>query len=1755
MEILILCKYDHDRPIIVHGPQFDTMDKLLNKDIDRIEFGLLSPDEIRRYSVTEVRSTEPLDNLRRPKVGGLSDPQMGSTEGSMVCQTCWQNMSMCPGHFGHIELARPVYHIHYIHIIKKVLECICLRCAHVRLDHDDPMHRRIRSFSSSRHKFKVLWRLVKSKGACDHANCGAQHPQVRLSGPDIVISRQRSRQAGVMLGTVDEMGVETRRTLSTREVYDILRRIPDADCRLMGLDPLRSRPEWMVLTVLPVPPPCVRPSVSMGNGSKGEDDLTYLLKSILQCSNEIRKNEYDPVNQTLQLNETELAKLVSLYFDSDTNLFSSKNCHSIGKAVKGLKVRLSGKNGRIRGYLMGKRVDFTARTVITGDANLGIDQVGVPYEVAMNLTIPERVTQYNIVKLQAVVDNGPKNYPGANYWQQYSVDGNARRIYLALRKVPVVLGVGDVVERHLLDGDLVLFNRQPTLHRPSMMAHSVRVMHGKTFRLNLSVTTPYNADFDGDEMNLHVCQGLEATAELQVLSRVSEMIVSPQANKPVMGIVQDALCGVRKMTLRDRFFTKSQLCNLLLKLPHWNGKMPAPSILKPKQLWTGKALFSMLLPPTLNFYGKHSTHSDSDKDNVGDTEVVIEDGALLAGIICKKSVGASAGGIIHLIWNDYGTDAAKNFFNGCQYLVNEFMLHHGFSVGLGDCLIDASTHAQITLTVSDAMNKVNYLIEQATGETMDRMTTDKLENEITQTLAMARDSSGKAADEALPRDNNFKQMVQSGSKGSMINISQISGIVGQQNVEGGRIPFAMRDRALPFFERGDLRPSAKGFVAHSYIDGLNPTEFFFHAMGGREGLIDTACKTAETGYIQRKLVKALEDVSVSYDDTVRTAGHVVIQFAYGEEGMDAISVERQHVGLMSMNNDAVRRLTCIQDELDQLFVDRAYLQRVFTCLDGTVYAPVHFKRILKRAQHAKYDGAVCEPRFVYETVTRFLESLPRNYPLFEILTRYFLASNVICNDLALPREALMWCLDLIRQKFVKGKIDAGEAVGVIAAQSIGEPTTQMTLNSVEWDTELLLCNDGKMQRTPIGEYIDRRLDELVEEDLERNVHNDTTLGWIKDENVTVLSINDSGISSWNKVEALTRHPVINDDGSRGIVRVTLRSGRTVTATRGESFLTRKGNKLVATRGDSLVVGDYLPVQRQLKVPRSGNKYLDVAKFLKQSAPIPATIELDYDFGWYFGTYLNQGKQTRKAYSPHITPIFKQLFGSFLKRIPIELVCGPLDFVRGMLIGYFGDFDGESKQNSISSPTSTSRGMLEDIQVCLSQFGIQGKIVSCVAYSKPSYTLELDMINSHLFDLNIKSSDKETLVKCIEEDVFYDQIVDIQQVESKWNYVYDLTVAETKNFATYSGVHMRDTFHFSGVGNQLVSTGVGRLKELINDLKNFKTPTMTIYLTPKYCSTQAGANQVAKKLRHVSFGDIVSDTSIVYDADVRNCSIAGDEFFTNLFWNTPYAPLDPDVISPWLLRFLIRRDKLWELDLSLGELCELIEQTMEHDVWCLSSDDNCDGDLVIHVRYELDGESSPETLSGDDFLREVQSSLLEHLTLRGIPEIEAVLVQKKAIPIIHDDGNITYKDEWYIETLGINLTAVVGIIGVDRSRLYCNDPKDMLQAYGCEAARACLLKEIRGVIEYDGSYVNYRHLALLCDVMTNRGQLMSVTRHGLNRLNSGPLKKCTFEESVDVLMDAAVNCDRDMLQGVSESILVGQHIPTGSGAVSIHWNGV
>jgi len=941
-------------------------------DVKGIQFSIPSAEDIRKQSVVHVISTDLYDK-NVPKVGGLYDLTMGTTDKSLLCQTCKSCVVNCSGHFGHIELAFPMYNICYIKQVYKILQCVCMRCSDVLLtDSYKNLYTDIKRVRSNL-RFKRIHEMIKRQGTCPH--CQFEQPKWTMD----------STRIDCLFPSVNETPASHPVVLFTSKMaFSILRKVTDANCILMGFHPEYSHPKNMIFKVLPVSPPVVRPSVMMDPSMRTQDDLTHKLIEIIKSNQQVEKclNNKSPTNildEYLKLLQFHITTLI----DNDIP-GQPQATQRTGRPIKSVCQRIKSKEGRVRGNLMGKRVDFSARTVITAEPNIRLDELGVPESIARNLTFSETVTAFNRNVLQKYVDHGPDPPNLHDVGAKFVVKGHLgkeQRKDLRFAK-EVQLEIGDTVERHLMDGDYVVFNRQPTLHRMSMMGHRVKVMKGKTFRLNLSVCSAYNADFDGDEMNLFLPCTHDARAEVKELMMVSKNIVSPQANRPVMGIVQDALLASSKLTRRDVFVTKDRIMNIMYRVGIADfRKIPVPCILKPVPLWSGKQVFSLVMPKKRYLALRRNTGAHEDIDDptqyshcFADTEVIICDGELLSGILCKKSLGTSSGGIVHKIWTEGSPEDACDFISNVQFLCNMWLEENGFSVGISDCVFDQTE--RVGAIVSECIREAHQVIES--NKNADPLSYEPKINNI---LNKARDTSGRFVQKQITNANNLYSMVSGGSKGSVINIAQIMACVGQQNVNGQRIKHTYEHRTLPHFKKHDNSPESRGFIQHSYMQGLKPHEFFFHAMGGREGVIDTAIKTSDSGYTQRRLVKAMEDVTVMFDGTVRNSLGDILQFKYGEDGMDGSRV----------------------------------IQQGFR--GNSVWLPLDVKESVEHADHV--FGVFDRPN-------------PDLTPLFNEVLK---ALNVSAKD------------PYIVRRHNAALITPGEMVGVIAAQSLGQPITQLVLNT------------------------------------------------------------------------------------------------------------------------------------------------------------------------------------------------------------------------------------------------------------------------------------------------------------------------------------------------------------------------------------------------------------------------------------------------------------------------------------------------------------------------------------------------------------------------------------------------------------------------------------------------------------------------------------------------------------------------------------
>ncbi|KAK9450860.1 uncharacterized protein V1518DRAFT_158462 [Limtongia smithiae] len=1084
------------------------------KRISAVRFGVLSPQEIVKQAEIEVSTRElfDLEHGRAPKQHGALDRRMGISNSSSECQTCHGKLATCQGHFGHVRLALPVFHVGYFKNVIAILQNICKDCGALLLDNSTRqkfLHELRRPGIDNLRRMQILKKVNEQCRKqrrcllCNSVNGVVKkagplkiiHDKFRWSGKQVVEEKvqfdKSFESARSFLPDLEKFQKKSMDDLNPLKVLNLFKRVVQWDCELLGMDPEDGRPEMFIWQYVPAPPVCIRPSVQQENASN-EDDLTVKLTDIVWTSSLIKSGLEKGMTVVNLMEQWDYLQLcVAMYVNSDTP--GTANMGAPAKPMRGICQRLKGKQGRFRGNLSGKRVDFSGRTVISPDPNLKINEVAVPDRVAKILTYPEKVNRNNKSKLKERILNGPEVHPGANYLMKKNEEGKRYLKYGNRAIIADQLQEGDIVERHLEDGDIVLFNRQPSLHRLSILSHFAKIRPWRTFRLNECVCTPYNADFDGDEMNLHVPQTEEARTEAMSLMGVKNNLITPRNGEPIIAATQDFITGSFLIARKDAFFDRAQFCMLCCMMSDGDLQvdLPPPAIMKPVYLWTGKQVFSTLIKPNrnskviINLESKNKTYQAPPKGQPPDMSpndgyLVIRGSQVMCGAMDKSTLGdGKKSSVFYVILRDYGPDEAIQTMSRMAKLCARFLGNRGFSIGINDVTPGRILTSKKDVLVESAYASCEDLIvrlKEGKLETKPGCSEEEtLEMDISGILSKVREEVGEICIKELEKSNAPLIMATCGSKGSTINVSQMVACVGQQIISGKRVPNGFQDRSLPHFPKYSKQPLSKGFVRNSFYTGLTPTEFLFHAISGREGLVDTAVKTAETGYMSRRLMKSLEDLSMQYDSTVRNSSNRIVQFQYGGDRLDPLDMEgdakpvnfvRTWSHAMNITYDH-NSVALVPGQVTEI------LNEILRPLETKIAQP---EENLEASEDGTYESKLeCVDEFeservFYEEVRGFVASkskelanlrtrrnLPSKIYLYEKQEDDFTdlvhdseseEAQVAVNQILkisdkMLREFLRQCL----KKYERSKVEPGTAVGAIGAQSIGEPGTQMTLKT------------------------------------------------------------------------------------------------------------------------------------------------------------------------------------------------------------------------------------------------------------------------------------------------------------------------------------------------------------------------------------------------------------------------------------------------------------------------------------------------------------------------------------------------------------------------------------------------------------------------------------------------------------------------------------------------------------------------------------
>ena len=1082
--------------------------------------------------------------------------------------------------------------------------------------------------------------------------------------------------------------------------------------------------------------------------------------------------------------------------------------------------------------------------------------------------------------------------------------------------------------------------------------------------------------FDGDEMNMHLPQNVLAETELRHLAAIPYQVLTPVGPSPLIGIYQDSLLGSFRFTRPNVKLTPREAMNLLAMFP----RVDTEKLLENKDRLTSFDVLSQILPEMTLKYKKD--------ENV----LEIRNGKYISGQLDKSILGASTKGIIHRIHNDYGPFAATNFIDDIQQVVTEYMKTSSFSVGISDLIANKTTQEKIVQIITEKKMEVQAELDKLHLGIFKNDTSNsnmvQFETTVNNILNKATELSGKEGRKSLSKDNRFLMIVESGSKGTLVNISQMISCLGQTNVDGKRISYGFEDRTLPHFKKFDDSPGARGFIENSYISGLTAPELFFHAMGGRIGLIDTAVKTSSTGYIQRRLIKGLEDLKVEYDLTVRNNRGKIVQFAYGDDGIDSTRVEAQSIPLVGMSiediymhydiagvsEESTKEMTAVytkgtatrlkkqrRETVEKVskYIERTLEYRdelvsgVFRYKDDTmVKVPVSFQHLMTNLQGQlglnSTSSTDVTPLEAFEMVEETFERLKKlsfaqPTKLFEVLYYFYLTPRELLVHKRFHRKGLELLLDTVVMKYKQSIVHPGEMVGVVAGQSIGEPTTQLTLNSVTYETEIVVRNSkNQIKKVQIGDFVTEHMKKSKK--LEYMEDKDTTYAELcpEEEYYEVPSANEAGQTVWTRIEAVTQHPVINKDGTDTMLKVTTEGCREVIVTKAKSVLQLVDGKIVPFAGGDLRVGDYMPVSI---------KTIEISEICKSSIDTAEKINL-----------VNEIEDREPIYNNNIIP----------------------NRING-IIKY------ESRESRVPDLIFDKIVKIEEVP------------------NTTKYAYDLTVAETRNFDCANGI--------CL-RDTFH-----LAGVASKSNVTRGVPRIEEILRLTDNPKKPAMTIHLKSVDEADKDRATVYANMLEHTVLRDVVQSVQICFDPLERSTFIESD---KKWM---------ETFYAFEDIMKECNEDEDE---------------PIAKSKWVVRMELDAEALLERNITMDDVHFAIKN-IHHDIQCIYSDYN-DEELVFRIRTNADmfkkKKGALQSLDQSDeiyLLRNFQDGLLNNIVLRGVQGIENVLPRKLQNMVAKEDGKFVKKDVWVLDTTGTNMLDVLGTDFIDFHRTYSNDIGEVFAA--------------------------------------------------------------------------------------------------------------
>jgi DNA-directed RNA polymerase beta' subunit len=1751
-----------------------------------IQFSVLSPDEIRKCSVAEITSRDTYSN-NIPVIGGMFDPRLGVLEPGLKCPTDGLDYIKTPGYFGHIELAKPVFYYQYLPTIIKLLKCVCIKCSKLLISKEankECMDMKPDDRWSYVHQLATK---VKRCGDDTQDGCGCLVPKkikkenlatlyAEWDG-DATDEGPSSESGGGGGGGKEKLNMK----MTPEVVLKIFKRISDQDVAFMGFSPKFSRPDWFICQVLAIPPPAVRPSIKMDGNQRSEDDISHTIVNIIKANKTLLEKMNEPSVNSAIIDDWQSLLQYFIATQVDNNIPScAPVAQRSGRPLKSIKERLNGKQGRVRGNLMGKRVDFSARSVITPDPNLSIRELGVPKKIAMNITKPVVVNNRNRDFLQQLVRNGPDIYPGANILEK-KTGGDISLRYMD--RSTIVLENGDVVHRHMMDGDGILFNRQPTLHRMSMMCHIVRVMQqGDTFRMNIGDTKPYNADFDGDEMNLHMPQDDEAEAELKGLAAVPYQIISPAKNNSIIGIFQDSLLGVYQFTRGGLpGFDARMAMNLLMGYKNVNPALFSD----PKKKITNFQILSQILPP-LSMKYKTKQFGGSDDYATSNNVLEIKDGEILRGHIDSGVLASSTNGMIQRICNDFGNFASADFIDDLQNIITEYMKTSAYSVGISDLISDKKTTEKIVDSIKTKKLEVKTIIDNIHIGTFEnksgRTNEEEFELQVTNILNKANGEAGDIGLKSLSKTNRFITMVNAGSKGSKVNIAQMICLVGQQTIDGKRVPYGFDSRTLPHYSKYDDSPGARGFVENSFIAGLTPSEVFFHAMGGRVGLIDTAVKsvTWETPIIivendvpkhvkigewidehigqdlNMTRIQHMEEQNMEYLELTHPVKIVTMDYE-GRVSWESITAVTRHdpgEKLFKISTKAGRNVTVTANK--SLLIWNAELNQFREEYTEDVkigdFVPVaknvcEYSGGNNEIHCLNFEAGIKTGNTIDDEIPNEAYVANKEY-VKGILTAYFSKHGFI-SDTAIE-------LTSTNHRFI-------EDVAFLCSRLNVHATITIEESVAAWYTALTITGIS-------GQQFAQQITLLHPEknNKMKSIVWTTKLDKVK-------TINDAILDEIISIEHVdpANHPKMYDLTIPKTLNFGLANGLQVRDTSQTGYIQRrliKGMEDIKVEYDMTVRNNKNRIVQfsygedgidTVKIEHSNMNFIGMTPdelyahfYVPVSGDSETTSELKAIFSKAaFSRMKKQQKlcdEKSKKYTEFLMKIREDIVVKVFKNKNTTDAYLPLSFSHVV-----ANVAGMQKINKNSEVDVTPLETFIILEETYARF-------EHLEYAPPTELFKVMYYYSLTPRdlLMVKRFNRKALVALSEMMVLMYKRAIVAPGEMV-GMIAAQSIGEPTTQLTLN------TFHLSGdASKSQVTRGLPRIEELLSLSENTKNPSTTIYLKPSEESNKDAAADMIPFIELTRLEDIVKSVEICFDpSDSPNeTKITADRLILAQY--AEFQRMLKEVggedetecereRSKWILRMEMDRESMYEKRVTMDDVHFAIKAVYSKndrsEVSCIYSDYNSDN-LVFRIRLDFQKkEKDPKTLDQTDKiyqLKTFQDALMKNIILRGIKGIKTVLARKVVDLVAKENNTYRKKETWVLDAVGSNFMEILSLQNIDARRTISNDIQEINRVLGIEAARQALFNELYEA--FDTTYINHHHISLLCDRMTCKSEMVSIFRHGINNDDIGPIAKASFEETPEMFLKAARHAELDEMRGVSANVMCGQEGYFGTSAFKV-----